>query len=78
MSKQSRARRKAMRDKMKKARRTANYLRFGPKENSASKKKKVKLVGGDGPTPLPVPAPRTSAKGRRRRRRNGLRWGIKK
>ena len=80
MSKASKKRTKELRRAEKKARKLANYIRFGPK-GPTKKAKKKKIVGTKSPTVSPpTPQSKTSAAGRRRRRKNGanLRVGGKR
>lgn len=79
MSKASKERQRQKRKEAKKARKMANYLRFGPKKGGITKKAAPKTVG-EGKTELSPPAKKdkTSAKGRKRRRKNGLRFMIKR
>lgn len=71
MSRQSRARKKARRDEAKRVRRTANYLRCGPKTGQASKKKKKYKKHKSNKCTEPKPTPKQKGKAKLSLRRRG-------
>ncbi len=76
MSRATKARSKDKRRREKKARKLANYIRFGPKEKAGSKKSKQRLKHSTGEPRPAAKKPSTSPKGRARRRKNGAEWRV--
>lgn len=76
MSKVTKARSKDKRRREKKARKLANYIRFGPKEKARNVKSKQRLKHSTGKPRPAVNKPLTSPKGRARRRKNGAEWRV--
>jgi len=77
MSKQSRQKQKQIRDKMKAARRTANYLRCGPKTSDTKKKKTNKFKPKTDKEPQKVKTKRGKAKLSLRQKAHGKKGKTK-